>query len=307
MTTQDGGPTAEAPQLRPLGVGDVVDRVFSLYRARPLLFLTLSAIPYLALFLVIAGLAAAFAGSFFSLMRLSDELAAGREPDLRAYAGAFGSLGAFVVAAVIVAIVFLSVQTTALVDAMSARYLGRATDVGASFRHGLAAAPRVVGTGLVLFVLVLLLWMALGIVMALTSHVLVVVVGMLFGFAATVYILASALVAPVAATVEGAGPIHALRRSWVLSDRNRWRVLGVQFLLGILNVVISALLSAIFLAGFVGDPLLRAVLQQVANVLATVAWAPVQWGTFTVLYYDLRVRREAFDLQLAAEALPRAP
>jgi hypothetical protein len=32
----------------------------------------------------------------------------------------------------------------------------------------------------------------------------------------------------------------------------------------------------------------------------------VYWGTFAVLYYDLRVRKEAFDLQLAAEALPRS-
>jgi len=31
----------------------------------------------------------------------------------------------------------------------------------------------------------------------------------------------------------------------------------------------------------------------------------VEWGTFTILYFDLRVRKEALDLQLAAEALPR--
>ena len=46
----------EAPQLRPLGVGDIVDRVFSMYRQRALLFMALAAVPYLALFLVIGGL-----------------------------------------------------------------------------------------------------------------------------------------------------------------------------------------------------------------------------------------------------------
>ena len=47
-------------------------------------------------------------------------------------------------------------------------------------------------------------------------------------------------------------------------------------------------------------------LQQGTNLLTTIAWAPVYWGTFAVLYYDLRVRKEAFDLELAAAALPRA-
>ena len=78
-----------------------------------------------------------------------------------------------------------------------------------------------------------------------------------------------------------------------------------QLLLLILNAVISTLLSVLFIGALIGDETTRTVIQQVVNLVANVAWAPVQWGTFTVLYYDLRVRREAFDLQLAAEALPR--
>ena len=35
-------------------------------------------------------------------------------------------------------------------------------------------------------------------------------------------------------------------------------------------------------------------------------WLPLFFGTMTVLYYDLRVRKEGFDLQLAAEGMPRA-
>ena len=297
----------DAPQLRPLGVGDIVDRVFSLYRARPLLFLALATVPYLALFLVVGGLTFLAASSFVAIAALASGFQRGDPSDLRALASAFASLGGYLLAVILVAIVFLSAQTTALVDAMSHRYLGRPTDVGASFRRGLAAAPRVIGTGVVLFLLVCLLWLVLTIVMVATSQVLVVLAAVVVGMVATVYALVSALVAPIVATVEGAGPIHALRRSWTLSEGNRWRILGLQLLLGILNTVISVLLSTVFLAGFVSDVVLQGILQQVANVVATIAWAPIQWGTFTVLYYDLRVRREAFDLQLAAEALPRAP
>ncbi len=294
----------EAPPLRPLGVGDIVDRVFSLYRSRPLLFLALSAVPYLALFLVIAGLTVVFAGAFVRLA--SSGIATGTQPDLQRLASAIAGLTGFVLVVVVVAIVLISAQTASLVDAMSMRYLGRATDVGASFRRGLAAAPRLIGTGLLLFVGLLLFWAALTVLMVLSNQALAVIGLLLAGLVGTVYVLASALVAPIVATVEGVGPLAALRRSWSLSQGNRWRVLGLQILLGILNAVISVLLSTIFLAGFVSDPIVRAILQQVANVAATIAWAPIEWGTFTVLYYDLRVRREAFDLQLAAEALPRA-
>src|SRR2546430_4350877 len=52
MTTQ---PMAEAPQLRPLGIGDMIDRVFRMYRQRPLLFLTLSAVPNLIAVIVSQG------------------------------------------------------------------------------------------------------------------------------------------------------------------------------------------------------------------------------------------------------------
>ena len=47
-------------------------------------------------------------------------------------------------------------------------------------------------------------------------------------------------------------------------------------------------------------------MQSLVNLASTIVWAPVEWIAFTVLYYDLRVRKEAFDLQLAAEALPQS-
>jgi len=48
------------------------------------------------------------------------------------------------------------------------------------------------------------------------------------------------------------------------------------------------------------------VVQTLVNLASTIIWAPVEWIAFTILYYDLRVRKEAFDLQLAAEALPQS-
>ena len=109
------------------------------------------------------------------------------------------------------------------------------------------------------------------------------------------------------------GPIAALGRSWRLSSGSRWRVIGIQALLGILNLVLSLLIGGIFgglaAAGQTEQPGqfgVSTVVQTLVNLASTIIWAPVEWIAFTILYYDLRVRKEAFDLQLAAEALPQS-
>jgi len=296
----------EAPQLRPLGVGDIVDRVFALYRSKPLLYIAIAAVPYLIFILVIAGATVALAGTFAGLAAFANVLASGDVPDdPREFLGAMVTFIGFVLFVIVAAVVILSTQTTALVYAMSARYLGRPITLGEAFRGGLRATPRVILTGLAIFMTFVLFWAALIITMAVSQQTLVVVVAVIVGLVGSFYILASTLTAPVIATLESVGPLTAIRRSWSLAAGNRWRILGLQLLLIVLNGVISAVVSAIFVTTIIGDATLRTVAQQLVNAATTILWAPVEWGTFAILYYDLRVRHEAFDLQLAAEALPR--
>jgi len=205
----------------------------------------------------------------------------------------------------LVSVLFLSVQIGSLVDATAARYLGREATVGSSFRAGLRVAPKIIGTGLLLFFSLLVGWAVLIVAIVLSNNALVAALAVLAGLVATVFVFASWLVAPVVAAVEPVGPIHAVRRSWWLSNGHRWRILGLQILLAVLQTVLSTLISFIFVAAFISDAVVRIVLQNIVNVIATILWAPVEWGTFTILYFDLRVRKEALDLQLAAEALPR--
>jgi hypothetical protein len=297
----------EAPQLRPLGVGDIVDRVFALYRSKPLLYIAISALPYLIFILVVAGATLALAGTFAGLAQFANLLASGDVPDPAQFLTTMVSFIGFVLFIVVAAVVILSAQTTALVYAMSGRYLGKQVTLGEAFRAGLRATPRVIATGLLIFLTFVLLWAVLVVVMAVSQQVLVVLVASLVGIVGSFYILASTLAAPVVATLEPVGPLGAIRRSWSLSAGNRWRILGLQVLLIVLNGVISAVVSAIFVTTIIGDATLRTVAQQLVNAATTILWAPVEWGTFAILYYDLRVRHEAFDLQIAAEALPREP
>lgn len=288
----------QAPALRPLGIGDVVDRVFGMYRARPVLFLVVSAIPYLILAILLAVLGVGFAGSFaggFAPTADPAEL----DPALVSAALTFG------LAFVLIAIVVFSVQSAALVHAASERYHGRETTIGESLRVGLRASLRLIVAGFLVFLVLILGPTAVVVAAALTQQAVILVVAALAAIFLFFFLITSWMLVPVVATIEGAGPVQALVRSWRLATGSRWRVLGLLALLVVLQGVISVLFGFVFLSAFIADPLVRTILQQAANLVASVAWAPVQWGTFTVLYYDTRVRREAYDLSLAAEALTR--
>ena len=303
--------------LRPLGVGDVLDRTFTVYRSKPLVFIGLSAIWYLLLVLVFVALAV---GVFASALASFARQATTPSPDQ--IAGAFAGILGFVFIAIIVAILAFSAQSAALVYAAARRYLAKDVAIGDSFRAGLSASWRLFLAGVLAFLAIAAMWIlvfvAAGILGAISRSpeitVLLIVVGVLGGFVATAFLGCSWLVAPVVVVVERMGPVSALGRAWRLSGGNRWRIFGIQILLLILNLVLSLLIGGLFggltaASGQTGTPGqfgATSVVQSLVNLASTIIWAPVEWIAFTVLYYDLRVRKEAFDLQLAAEALPQS-
>lgn len=298
----------EGATLRPLGVGDIVDRVFGIYRGRPLMFITIAAIPYLLLVLVIAALTATFAaGAIVALAPLLTGDVTPETLDIDRYLPVLGTLTAFLLVVMIAAIAVSLVQSASLIAAMAARYMGRETTVGAALGAGVARTFDLFVMGALAFLAFIGMWIALIVAMAVVQQWWAVVLGAFGGLVATVFLTASWMVSPAIVMLEQAGPVAALRRAWALSTGNRWRILGLILLLSVLQVVLSSLLSFVLFASLAADQVVQLILQQAVNLIATIAWAPVYWGTFAVLYYDLRVRREAFDLQLAAEALPRAP
>ena len=132
--------------LRPLGVGDVLDRTFTVYRSKPLVFIGLSAIWYLLLVLVFVVLAAAiFAGALAAFARQATT------PSPEQIAGAAVGIIGFVLVAVVVAIVLFSAQSASLVDAAARRYLAKDVAIGESFRAGLSASGRLFIAGVLVF------------------------------------------------------------------------------------------------------------------------------------------------------------
>jgi hypothetical protein len=108
---------------------------------------------------------------------------------------------------------------------------------------------------------------------------------------------------------EGIGPVRAMRRSWNLVSGMWWRTFGILLLTGLVYVVITLALFALF-GGIAA--LIPALSEDVRSAIATAGTAlsdaliaPVFPILLTLLYFDLRVRKEGLDLdQLARETSP---
>jgi hypothetical protein len=302
---------ATAPILRPLGVGDIVDRTIGLYRASPALFLVLAALPYIVLAIITLIFNLTFVGATqFTSLPTSVFDPANPISGFTFTPQEIASIATFSAVIGVVSLLVLSVQAAAIVDAMSKRYLGRPTTVGESLRAGLRASVRLILASIAAVVAVILVVVVVSIAFALATaalrNPLPAVAGVIGLFVLLFYVIASWMPLPAVVTLEGRGPIDGLRRSWQLAGGARWRILGLLMLMTILQTILGVLFAFVFLGTIVTEGAAKTVLQEVANLAVNALWAPIQWGVFTLLYYDLRVRKEAFDLQLAAEAMPRA-
>jgi hypothetical protein len=112
-----------------------------------------------------------------------------------------------------------------------------------------------------------------------------------------------ALVVP-AIMVEDLGAREGLRRSWKLVDGYWWRTVGLVVLLALLSSVIAGGPAVIFTLLFVAifrtlDIVLITIVSGVISVLIAALFVPLQLIAMTLYYFDLRVRKEGFDLETA--------
>ena len=103
----------------------------------------------------------------------------------------------------------------------------------------------------------------------------------------------------------------AIERSWYLTDHAFWRTFGVLILAAVLGYTLQSSLAGVFIATaavFPGAPLeVRVILIVAIAQLMTQLVQPLFALAVTLLYFDLRVRKEAFDLEIMAYQLALAP
>ncbi len=291
--------------LRPLGVGEIIDRTIALFRADLRLFVGIVTVPYLAV-VILGSLPFFIVGS--DLARLFTKLAT-QAPE-RAARTLLDLLPVMIGFGLLVGVVTV-VQSAALIEAAAARHLGRSAEVCASLRAGLRAGPRLMLVGIAALVLIfgvaVLGFVGSGIGFLMGSAALGSLLGLLVlpGVIISVYLaFMLPLLSPVT-VLEPGGPRSVIRRSLSLVRGNRRRIFGLTCILGLLQVVLSAVLSLLLVSAVFADATAQFVAQQAVSFLVGIVWTPLEFIAFTVFYIDLRVRKEAYDLQLAAEALPR--
>jgi hypothetical protein len=272
--------------LRPLSVGELLDRTFSLYRRNFLLFFGISAIPHLLVLALQLTQLAVPASRFPFAPDLSGQFQRG-VPSFSAEA--LATWGAFFVVSIIVAVIAYLFSQGGTVFAVAELYLGRTTTIGESL-------GRVRGELVSLFFVVVF-------------NLLVIGVSAFFLIIPAIYMACRLCVCIPAALLENLGPVDSLQRSFSLTRDNA----GRAFLILLLYVVI--LYASIFLFTLPfgiaiqfarHDPAMIRMwtaLMQVGGFFSNVLITPVLTIASAIFYFDLRIRKEALDLQLMMNPL----
>lgn len=305
--------------LRPLGLGEVLDGAFQAIRRNAKAMFGSALIFQVALVAVPALLIASFVGSGLdpaSLLR-------GGAGQSQALMLALGLVGALFVSSLLGALSVLVLQG-ALVIPVSRAVLDRRTGFGQMW--------RLVRRRVVPLILLALLYLAatiaayvvlviavVGLIAALRRDAVgPVIVLMVAAMAALVWVAVKLTLAPAALVLEDAGVLGAIRRSWTLTNRNWWRTFGITALAALMVAVITQVVSipvsfavgavvhlvapaASPAAGLSATLVSTAISALLTSVVAAVGTA-FQSGVMALIYVDLRMRREGFDLVLMREA-----
>jgi hypothetical protein len=293
--------------LRPLTLAELLDRSFSTYKRHLWLFVGIMAVP--AAFATLYAVAAQF---------LNRPIVPGMPPDQ-----VLRRMVPMLVGAVGFSVTYLLVYAFALgatTIAVAHLYKEQAITVGASYRevrrHGwrmvlllLWGTLRVLGTWFGLLILAAILS---GILAALGSPVisgLFFVFGMVGGAALSGYLAVRYGVAVPAVVLENLPAGKALARSVELTEGHRGRVFLIILCAMMIGYASAALLQGPFMMGaFLAGPgtstaialtIVGAVLGGIGGMFS----GPIMIIGLAMVYYDLRIRKEALDLQMMLDSL----
>ena len=263
--------------LRPLSLGEILDRSFSLYRQNFVLFVGIAAIPQL--FVLALNLAQVFLGLSRNPVQPGRP---GAVPDLPA--AAIPAIVLIGLLALVVYLVTYLLSQGATVSAVAELYLGRSTTIGESLRKARGEIGVLFGVSML--------------------NGLVTLLGFLALIIPGVYLVCRLLIAVPAAMIENLGPRDSLERSFALTKGSAGRSF---MLLVVYSIILMALMISLAVpigvasAATRGNPDLArlwAVLGAVSQSVVTAIVTPILLIALSVFYFDLRVRKEAFDLQM---------
>jgi hypothetical protein len=271
--------------LRPLRVGEILDAGIKVYlsNARALMGLTaVVVVPFQLLSAVV----------LLSTVSTGRQVPGGSVLGFGSTAGTdrATSLGANATVEVTGLLIGL-LTTAACVKAVSDAYLDQPVDMGASLRFALRR-------------LVSLLWLEIitAVLLALAFIALVI---------PGIWLYAAWSVATPALLIEDRRGARALGRSFRLVRGRWWPTAAVRLVSNVMVTVVAgaieAALVAVLLVGGRGSVVVTVVAVSLASAVSAILTRPFQAAVITILYYDLRVRHEGYDVAVLAEQLGIEP
>ena len=304
-------------RFRAMNLGELFDAAFSLYRRNFVLIAAISAIvqvPYAVVAYVLYQVAN-YAGLQNQLQNAQQSLSNPAQPltqdQLQPILNALGPILLISgVLALISIFLVLPLAEAATTRAVSDRYLDRSASIGSSYRAALGRLGPLVLQSLILalgiaVVLAAAFALTVGVAAALGGAGIPLIFLAWLAVAAVVIMVyvRTSLAAP-AIVLERLSGWRGLVRSWNLVTGLFWRLLGIRLLLGLITGIISAIV--VFILSFAGiglDTNGRFILQEVASAFAAVFVSPITYIAVTLLYYDARIRKEGFDIEMLAQTL----
>lgn len=281
--------------LRPLDFGDRLGAAFKLYGSN---FVTLVAI--VAVIIIPLQLLSALVGN---LLATDVPVTESGVIDVDALdAGVIVGIAATAIALAIITAIGALLATAGAMKAIADDALGRKPHWQDSLGYAFSKIGALIA-GTVLYALGLIAVALLGVVAIVILGAVIGAAGVVVGGIALIAALIALVVSwsiwvPVV-IVEDKGGFEALGRSNQLIDGRRWPVLGYLITMAIIVGLINAVLGGILL-GIFDDPASPA--QTVVNIALAVLTTPITAAAIVVLYFDQRVRSEAFDARdLAAQ------
>jgi hypothetical protein len=302
--------------LRPLGLGDLYDGAFRIIRYNPKVTVgapVLVAAASLLLPVLLTVVLTWAAGFSFDPDSSDVDLSTG---DVLALVAIVGS---FVLGALAQGIGSLLV-TGMIAKVVLAAAVGRRLGLGEAWRATHGKRWRILGLALLLgllWSLAVAAYVGVWVVLVLTvdSGVVLLVFGVLsapvvLALAVFLYLRVTFLAVP-ALVLEEVGVLGALGRAFRLTRGAFWRTFGIALLTAIIAQVGASLLTcplgiAAGLASVAVPPehelLVNLLLQAVSTVVSAALVTPFMTTVTTLQYVDLRMRKEAFDVELMTRA-----
>ena len=294
------GAVASTPapiRFRPMPLSELLDELFRLYRRHFSLIVAVSllvALPALVWSLV-TGIyrlnSASYANLFTTTGSATPSFNSQQFSNLLGIL-ALGLIGGFFLLPISLGAVFRAITDVAL---------GRPATIGSVLRETLARYLPLLGL-VALGILMLIGW----IIAETIGFILLILPGFAV-LCAAIYLAVRWSLVVAAMMAEDIGPIRGLGRSWNLVSGSWWRTFGILLIVWVLQVIITYGLFILFgvIAALFSTGDFQAALVQVGGTLLSAVLSPIAYIAITLLYFDLRVRKEGLDLdQLATQTSP---